>query len=140
MLHGISLGSGLSILPKMIVIVRGKLMSKNNNGGLFIAGVIIGGMVGTVTGMLMAPRSGRETRHIIKKSANALPEMAEDLSTTVQLQADRLSESAKKNWGDTLTRLKEAIAAGIEATQTEVPDSSSPRDITADTNSSNNNL
>ncbi len=115
-------------------------MSKNNNGGLFIAGVIIGGMVGTVTGMLMAPRSGRETRHIIKKSANALPEMAEDLSTTVQLQADRLSESAKKNWGDTLTRLKEAIAAGIEATQTEVPDSSSPRDITADTNSSNNNL
>ncbi|MGB5594217.1 MAG: YtxH domain-containing protein [Crocosphaera sp.] len=115
-------------------------MSKNNNGGLFVAGVIIGGMFGTVTGILMAPRSGRETRRIIKKSANALPDMAEDLSTTVQLQADRLSESAQKNWGDTLTRLKEAIAAGIEATQTEIPDSSSPRDITADTNSSNNNL
>ncbi|WP_009545769.1 YtxH domain-containing protein [Crocosphaera subtropica] len=112
-------------------------MSKNNNSGLFMAGVVIGSMVGTVTGLLLAPRSGRETRHIIKKSADALPEMAEDLSTTVQLQADRLSDSAQKNWAGTLSRLKEAIAAGIEATQLETPPSDSPRDITAQTNSSN---
>ena len=127
------------ILPKMIVIVRGKIMSKNNNSGLFMVGVVIGGMVGTVTGLLLAPRSGRETRRIIKKSADALPEMAEDLSTTVQLQADRLSESAQKNWDGTLSRLKEAIAAGIEATQLETSPMESPRDITPETNSSNNN-
>lgn len=97
-------------------------MSKKNNGGLFVAGIVVGGMLGTVTGMLLAPRSGRETRRIIKKSADALPEMAEDLSTSVQLQADRLSESALANWSGTLTRLREAIAAGIEATQTEIPE------------------
>ncbi|MDJ0510126.1 MAG: YtxH domain-containing protein [Crocosphaera sp.] len=114
-------------------------MSNNNNGGLFVAGVFIGGMVGTVTGLLLAPRSGRETRRILKKSADALPEMAEDLSSTVQLQADRLSESAQKNWQDTLNRLSEAIAAGIEATQMEVPPPESPRDITLQTRSSNNN-
>ncbi len=114
-------------------------MSKNNNGGLFVVGVVLGSMVGTLTGLLLAPRSGKETRRIIKKSADALPEMAEDLSTTVQLQADRLSESAQKNWDGTLTRLKEAIAAGIEATQLETPVSETPRDITPETNSSNNN-
>ncbi|WP_107666249.1 YtxH domain-containing protein [Cyanothece sp. BG0011] len=112
-------------------------MSKNNNSGLFMAGVVLGSMVGTVTGLLLAPRSGRETRRIIRKSADALPEMAEDLSTTVQLQADRLSDSAQKNWAGTLSRLKEAIAAGIEATQMEVPPPDAPRDITAETNSSN---
>ncbi len=127
------------ILPKMIVIVGGKIMSKNNNSGLFMVGMVIGGMVGTVTGLLLAPRSGKETRRIIKKSADALPEMAEDLSSTVQLQADRLSESAQKNWAGTLSRLKEAIAAGIEATQLETPPMDSPRDITPETNSSNNN-
>ena len=127
------------ILPKMIVIVRGKIMSNNNNSGLFMVGVVLGGMVGTLTGLLLAPRSGRETRRIIKKSADALPEMAEDLSTTVQLQADRLSDSAQKNWDETLNRLKEAIAAGIEATQLETPPLESPRDITPETNSSNNN-
>ena len=123
----------------MIVIVTGKIMSKNYNSGLFVVGVVLGSMVGTVTGLLLAPRSGKETRRIIKKSADALPEMAEDLSTSVQLQADRLSESAQKNWDGTLTRLKEAIAAGIEASQLENPPLESPRDITPQNNSSNNN-
>ena len=48
---------------------------------------------------------------------DALPELAEDLSSSIQLQADRLSESTLNNWDGTLTRLKEAIAAGIEASQ-----------------------
>jgi len=66
---------------------------------------------------LLAPRTGRETRRLLKKSADALPEIAEDISSSVQIQADRLSESALKNWDGTLSRLKEAIAVGIEASQ-----------------------
>ena len=70
---------------------------------------------------------------ILKKSADALPEMAEDLSTTVQLQADRLSESALQNWNDTLARLKDTIAAGLEASQENFKGSqSSPSQITMD--------
>jgi len=91
----------------------------NNRSGVFIGGVLIGAAIGTLTGILMAPRTGRETRQILKKSADALPELAEDLSTSVQLQADRLSESALRNWDETLERLREAIAAGVEATQQE---------------------
>jgi gas vesicle protein len=94
------------------------MADKNNgNGGLFIVGVLVGSAIGAVAGLLVAPRSGKETRRILQKSARALPELAEDLSTTVQLQADRLSESARRNWDDTLIRLKEAVAAGIEASQ-----------------------
>jgi gas vesicle protein len=52
----------------------------------------------------------------LKKSADALPELAEDLSTSVQIQADRLSSSALKNWDETLDRLRDAIASGIDAT------------------------
>jgi gas vesicle protein len=89
----------------------------NNRSGAFIAGMLLGSAIGTITGILMAPRTGRETRQFLKKSADALPELAEDLSTSVQMQADRLSESAVRNWDTTLVRLKEAIAAGLEATQ-----------------------
>lgn len=94
-------------------------MSDNRSGttGLFIGGLLIGAVVGTVTGLLVAPKSGRETRELLKKSADALPELAEDLSTSVQIQADRLSESALRNWDDTLNRLREAIVAGVEASQ-----------------------
>ncbi|HEY9668936.1 MAG TPA: YtxH domain-containing protein [Coleofasciculaceae cyanobacterium] len=93
-------------------------MSKKS-AGAFIGGLLIGSAIGTVTGLLIAPRTGRDTRQLLKKSANALPELAEDLSTSVQLQADRLSETALRNWDGTLTRLREAISAGIEASQRE---------------------
>jgi gas vesicle protein len=93
-------------------------MPKNNSGTL-IGGLIVGSAIGAVAGLLYAPRRGQETRQILKKSAQALPEIAEDLSTSVQLQADRLSESALHRWDGTLMRLREAITAGVEATQIE---------------------
>ena len=91
----------------------------NDRSGEFIGGLMLGATIGALTGLLIAPRTGRETRQMLKKSANALPELAEDLSTSVQIQADRLSANALKNWDDTLDRLREAIAAGIDASQRE---------------------
>lgn len=88
-----------------------------NQSGSFITGVLIGSVIGTVAGLLLAPQPGRETRRFLKKSADALPDLAEDLSANVQLQADRLSESALHRWDATLVRLKDAIAAGLEASQ-----------------------
>jgi gas vesicle protein len=91
----------------------------NNRSGVFIGGLMLGATIGALTGLLVAPRTGRETRKILKKSANAIPELAEDLSTSVQIQADRLSASALRNWDETLDRLREAIAAGADASQRE---------------------
>lgn len=91
----------------------------NNRSGLFFGGVLLGTAIGTLTGLLIAPRTGRDTRQLLKKSADALPELAEDLSTSVQLQADRLSESALRNWDGTLERLREALAAGMDASTRE---------------------
>jgi gas vesicle protein len=91
----------------------------NKRSGVFIGGLMLGATIGALTGLLVAPRTGRETRKILKKSANAIPELAEDLSTSVQIQADRLSASALRNWDETLDRLREAIAAGVDASQRE---------------------
>ncbi|WP_375474593.1 YtxH domain-containing protein [uncultured Nostoc sp.] len=91
----------------------------NKRSGVFFGGLMLGATIGALTGLLVAPRTGRETRKILKKSANAIPELAEDLSMSVQIQADRLSASALRNWDDTLDRLREAIAAGIDASQRE---------------------
>ena len=107
-------------------------MSKKS-AGAFIGGLLLGSAIGTVTGLLIAPRTGRDTRQLLKKSADALPEIAEDLSTSVQLQADRLSESALRNWDGTLARLREALAAGIEASQRETLEMKQPKaDVAAE--------
>jgi gas vesicle protein len=52
------------------------MADKNNgNGGLFVVGVLVGSAIGAVAGLLVAPRSGKETRRILQKSARALPEL-----------------------------------------------------------------
>lgn len=93
-------------------------MAEKQSGGFF-GGVVIGAAMGAVAGLLLAPRTGQETRRILKKSADALPELAEDLASTLQLQADRLSETTLENWAETLQRLRAAIAAGQAASQQE---------------------
>ncbi len=91
--------------------------NRSNSGGLFVGGLVLGAAAGAIAGLLLAPKTGRETRKLLKQSADALPDLAEDLSATVQVQADRLSESALQRWDNTLLRLRDAIAAGVEASQ-----------------------
>jgi gas vesicle protein len=111
-------------------------MSKQNRAGVFVSGMIVGSAIGTIIGLLIAPRTGKETRKVLKKSADALPDLAEDLSTSLLLQADRFSESALKNWDETLMRLKEAIAAGLEASELEIQKTQNSSEIPPELNSS----
>ncbi|MGB7413529.1 MAG: YtxH domain-containing protein [Thermosynechococcaceae cyanobacterium] len=89
----------------------------NQRSGMFFGGLLVGTAVGTVTSLLLAPKSGRENRDLMKKTVDALPDLAEDLSANLQLHAGRLSTSAIKRWDDTLERLGEAIEAGVDAAQ-----------------------
>jgi gas vesicle protein len=88
-----------------------------NRAGAFLGGVIVGTAIGTAIGLLVAPRSGRDTRRLLRKSAAALPEVAEDLSTSVKYQTEKILESAQHSLDDTLERLQEAIAMGKETMQ-----------------------
>jgi gas vesicle protein len=89
----------------------------DKNRGSFIGGVVLGAAIGAVTGLLVAPRQGRDTRKILTKTVTAVPQMAEDISSSVQLQADKLSAAAADRWHQTLDRLTTAISAGIVASQ-----------------------
>lgn len=93
-------------------------MSQNqNNQTVFWSGLVLGTSIGTIVSLLLAPRTGKETRQLLQKSASALPEMADDLTTTLQAHRHRLSSSAWQNWQQTLNRLQIAISAGVEASQ-----------------------
>ena len=93
-------------------------MADSKSDGLF-GGLIIGAALGAIAGILAAPRPGKDTRRILKKSADALPELAEDLATSIQFHADRLSDTTLSNWDQTLARLREAVAAGQAASRRE---------------------
>ncbi len=93
-------------------------MNDHRSSG-FMGGLLVGAALGAIAGLLIAPRPGRETRQILKKSADALPDLVEDLASTLQIQSDRLSAAALVNWDHTLERLRLAIAAGQDATRQE---------------------
>ncbi len=111
----------------------------NNRSGRLLSGILFGAAAGAIAGLLVAPRPGYETRRILKKSAEALPELADDLAVVVQVQTDRLTENAIQRWDDTLVRLKEAIAAGVEAgmeVSQRTPEADAPRSTIPDRKSS----
>jgi gas vesicle protein len=77
--------------------------------GKFLGGLLIGGAIGAALGILFAPRSGKETRQMLKESVAGIPELSE-LAENVQQQTQRTLEEA-------MQRLQEAIAVGQEASR-----------------------
>ncbi|MEM6502330.1 MAG: YtxH domain-containing protein [Cyanobacteria bacterium P01_C01_bin.89] len=97
-------------------------MARKKSGlGAFAGGLLAGAAFGTAAGLLFAPRSGRETRRVIKKSVkksvNALPEIAEGAASTAQAQAGKISAAAAERLVETLEQLRVAASAGIAASQ-----------------------
>jgi len=66
--------------------------------------MLLGAAVGTLTGLLMAPRTGRETRQYVEKSADAYQNW-QRIYQRVCSYRQTASESALRNWDETLERL-----------------------------------
>lgn len=78
------------------------------SSGKFVLGALVGGAIGAVVGLLVAPRSGVETREMI----------SEELSTKYDDAKDRLSDAA----ANAKDRVSE-IAADLEETGKKAVDS-----------------
>ncbi len=77
-------------------------MSEQNNGetGAFLAGFILGGLVGAAVAMIMAPSSGAETRKQLVDRGLELRGKTEskldDVSGDVKTRAEKAVEDARK--------------------------------------------
>jgi len=76
-------------------------MEKESGGGLF-TGLLVGAIIGIGLGLLYAPRTGRETRDMLRQQA-------EDLKCRTKELGDELKEGAE-DFGD-LVREKVSLAS-----------------------------
>ena len=106
----------------------------------FIAGLVVGGLIGAAIGILYAPKSGKETReeigqkadellskakeeygHAVEKSREAYEatvERLKELEETAKEKVEEVGELAdrgKETLQDGKNRLKKAIEAGVGA-------------------------
>jgi gas vesicle protein len=71
-------------------------MSENNTDfGTFLAGFLIGGLIGAAVALLYAPQSGEETRTIIKEKSIELKDKASETAEDARARAEKALEEAK---------------------------------------------
>ena len=85
------------------------------SAGKFLAGFIVGGAIGAVTGILLAPKSGEETRSLLADGAKDVIKRADDTVKEIKSKADdvvsdmqRKGEEIKEKLQDMINRQKEA--------------------------------
>ena len=96
-----------------------------NNTGNVLVGMVIGALAGAVTMLLLAPRSGKDTRRQIQDKAIELRDqttgMVEDTIAQVRTKANKITMGAK-DYGqelavEQLENVSEAAQAGKKAIQ-----------------------
>jgi len=74
----------------------------------FFAGFLIGGAVGAIAGILLAPKSGAETREILKNSTVDALKKADETVKEIQAKADDVVSDLQKK-GDEIKEKLQAL-------------------------------
>lgn len=90
-------------------------MRSGERGGGFIAGFLLGGLVGAATALLLTPRSGEETRGSLRETGIELRVKAEEAAAKARLEADELLTRGKAILEEQKDRVLEAVEEGREA-------------------------
>jgi len=83
----------------------------SDNVGSKVAYFLVGLGVGTLMGVLFAPKSGEETRDFLAKRADDGREFAQKKARELRERADELIERGK----DVATRKRDSLTAAVEA-------------------------
>jgi len=81
-------------------------MSDNNDFGTFFAGLIVGGLVGAATALLLAPQSGEETRTMIHDKGIELKDRAVEYGQDARTRAIAALEEARIRADQALEELR----------------------------------
>jgi gas vesicle protein len=92
--------------------------SDMKHAGRFILGILLGGLAGAVTLLLIAPQSGKETRHIIQTKAIELRDKTattvDGVSTQVRTKAGQIKTGVSNKTMELTQQGKEILARQLD--------------------------
>ena len=72
----------------------------------FLAGFIVGGAIGAIAGILLAPKSGEETRAMLADGAKEAMKRADETVKEIQSKADDVVSDMQKKGDEIKEKLK----------------------------------
>ena len=75
----------------------------------FLAGFIVGGAIGAITGILLAPKSGEETRAMLADSAKEAMKKADETVKQIQEKADDVVSDLQKKGDEIKDKIQDLI-------------------------------
>ena len=75
----------------------------------FLAGFIVGGAIGTIAGILLAPKSGEETRAMLADSAKDAARRADETVKESQAKADEVVADMQKKGDEMREKLQKLL-------------------------------
>ena len=78
----------------------------------FLAGMGVGALIGAVAALLLAPKSGRETRDDIKGAADDLKTKADKVMHDISESSEELVKRSKEILESTKSKVQQAIETG----------------------------
>jgi len=95
--------------------------NKSNEFGAFLIGFLFGGLVGAVTALLMAPKSGEETRALIQEKSIELRDKA-NIATEEALARAEAAAAEARAYADTMRAKAEEAIANIQKAEADAVD------------------
>ena len=86
------------------------------SAGKFLAGFIVGGAIGALAGVLLAPKSGEETRQMIADSTKDAMRRADETVKQIQTKADDVVSDMQKKGDEIREKLQNLIDKQKETT------------------------
>ena len=89
-------------------------MSDKNGGGGFLIGLLVGGIIGGLVGLLLAPKSGAETRAELLKKGEEWRSQADVMAADMRSRGMARAEEGSQRFGPAVDSLKERSSTTLE--------------------------
>jgi len=76
----------------------------------FLAGFIVGGAIGAIAGILLAPKSGEETRQLLADTSKDVLRRADETVKEIQSKADDVVSDMQKKGDEIREKLQNLIS------------------------------
>lgn len=92
----------------------------------YLGWFLLGGVLGAAAGLLLAPKTGQETRDLLAARSTEVAKRAQEFATDAQDRASQWIDKSRELFEEQTQRLMSAFEAGKEAMKDEIRKGSPP--------------